>query len=87
MTETPVITEMMAATPATIPTKVRIDRSLWAPIAATAILKDSIQVTPHSYRKASIGASFEARIAGHMPKTKPTTEQKITPRTAQSAGT
>ena len=37
-TETPVMTEMMAATPAMMPTRVRIERSLWAPIAEMAIL-------------------------------------------------
>jgi hypothetical protein len=44
MTETPVITAMIAATPAMMPTIVRIDRSLCALIAEMAILKESIQV-------------------------------------------
>ena len=35
---------MMAATPAMTPTRVRKDRSLCAPIADIAILKESIQV-------------------------------------------
>jgi hypothetical protein len=35
---------MMAATPAIMPTRVRKDRSLWDPIAETAILKDSKRV-------------------------------------------
>ena len=40
-TDTPVITEMIAATPAMMPTRVRADRSLWALIDARAILNDS----------------------------------------------
>jgi hypothetical protein len=49
--------------------------------------KQQLENPAYSYRSASIGAIREARIAGHMPKTRPTTEQKITPRTAQSTGT
>ena len=104
------MTAMIAATPAMMPTSVSNERSLWAAIAATAILKLSIQVIAlprprarprrnvqtfnvasperfYSYLNASIGASREARTAGHMPKTRPTTEQKMTPRTAHSTGT
>ena len=41
MTEIPVITEIIDATPAMIPTIVRKDLSLWAIIAETAIFKAS----------------------------------------------
>ena len=43
-TEIPVITAMIEATPAMIPTRVRAERSLWARIASPAILNASNQI-------------------------------------------
>jgi len=64
MTEIPVITEMIAATPAMMPTIVRIDRSLWAPIAEMAILKESIQVMRHPV-PVSVSVSVPEKPARH----------------------